>query len=88
MDKHTPWRHTFDDYGDEIWFGGKDEGLFSVVCPAFDAVIYFGSGCNHTARKEALTQLAEFIVDAGNVYSETGLTARELLNRVRELENK
>lgn len=35
MSKHTPgpWTAEYDDYGDEVWFGGRGAGMWTIHGP-------------------------------------------------------
>lgn len=55
-----PWVVDYDDYGDELWFGGEGQGLFRINVSR-DVRLYTGGDCHDAERKATLTRVARLV---------------------------
>lgn len=62
----TPaWTIAYNDYGDELWFGGPSHGLFTIrTSDSYEDCVFLGGNCNTPAGKARQEKIATLITAA------------------------
>lgn len=79
MAKHTPgpWTVTFDEYGDEIWFGGAGKGIHVIDTGNDTADIFLGGTSEAAFANARLVAAAPDLLAALKRLVEVGCCAGE-----------